>query len=245
MLQRIITILRECKEVWPLAARWVEALERFTLDPHFEAPAAEGSMADGKDPVPHAIRQTSPVAAAVPTPPQVSRTPSLPENGVLPRPEPSSALLSATHGAVASSISTSTNGQTMTPPSPAFRTTPQPLPHALFQQPDPPHQQRQQLRPGDSPLHGPAAPHHVYVSPQAPPPPLGRQPVDGLGMLIEAFDTHQPAATPYEMGGPPGSGPYYPQLGPGNDGFEAELQFYIDGAPSSWVNTGAWLDTMQ
>lgn len=85
----------------------------------------------------------------------------------------------------------------------------------------------------------------MYLSPQAPPLPLGRQPVDGLGMLIEAFDTHQPGTAPYGIGGPPGTEPYCPQLGPSNDGFEGELQFYIDGASSTWMNTGAWLDTMQ
>ncbi|KAM4065330.1 fungal specific transcription factor [Hirsutella rhossiliensis] len=247
MLQRIITILRECKEVWPLAARWVEALERFSMDPQSEALAAEGSMDDGKDPVPHAIR---PFPVTAPTPPQVSHTPSLPDNAVLPRPEPqpSSTLHSAPRGGMAPSIPSNTNGQTLTPPSQQaqtpFQPPPQSLPHALSQQPRLPHQQ-QQHRQGEPRPQRQSAPHHMYMSPQAPPPPLGRQPVDGLGMLIEAFDTHQPAGAPYGIGGTPGTGPYYPQLGPGNDGFEGELQFYIDGASSTWMNTGAWLDTMQ
>ncbi|KAH7161342.1 hypothetical protein EDB81DRAFT_641838, partial [Dactylonectria macrodidyma] len=45
MLHRTLAILMECKEVWPLASRWVEALERFARDPNGSL-VAEGSMAD-------------------------------------------------------------------------------------------------------------------------------------------------------------------------------------------------------
>ncbi|KAF4509886.1 hypothetical protein G6O67_001823 [Ophiocordyceps sinensis] len=258
MLQRIITILRECKEVWPLAARWVEALEGFSMDPQSEAPAAEGSMDDGKDPVPHAIRQMPPFPVTAPTPPQVSHTPSLPDNAVLfvprPEPQPSSTQPLAPHAGLAPSMPSSNNGQTLTPPSQQaqtpFQHAPRSLPpHALSRQPSMSHkeqqQQQRQHRQGPPPPRRQPAPRHMYMSPQAPPLPLGRQPVDGLGMLIEAFDTHQPGTAPYGIGGPPGTEPYCPQLGPSNDGFEGELQFYIDGASSTWMNTGAWLDTMQ
>lgn len=72
-------------------------------------------------------------------------------------------------------------------------------------------------------------------------PTIHRQP-DGVGMLIEAFDTQQqaPAPPPQHPQGPgqyPGSVPvvaanpaFYANLGSINDGFEGELQFYIDGA---------------
>lgn len=243
MLQRIIAILRECKEVWPLAARWVEALERFSLDSQSEAPAAEGSMDYGKDPIPHAIRQLPPVPVTAPTPPQVSQhTPSLPDNAVLPRPEPQapSALQSAPRGTLAPLLPANTNGQTLTPPSQQVQVPFHAQPHAppqLVQQPALPQQHRR----GQPLTQRHCAPHYMYLSPQPPPPPLGRQPVDGLGMLIEAFDTPQPGSATYQIG----AESYYPQLGPGNDGFEGELQFYIDGAASSWMHTGAWLDTVQ
>ncbi|OAQ85025.1 chitinase 1 precursor [Purpureocillium lilacinum] len=244
MLQRTITILRECKEVWPLAARWVEALEKFTLDPQSDALKEEGSMDDGKDPVPRAIRQMPPLPTA-PTPPHLGHAPPLPDNAVLPKPGTQPEMLTPTtmqspHSAVVSALPSSTNGQILTPPNHQQYHTPiQSLHHGLshpagFHQRQAMHQQE--------PLQN--NPQQMYMSPQQNAPQLGRQPVDGLGMLIEAFDSHQPGAAPYGMGAPPGAAPYYPQLGPGNDGFEGELQFYIDGAPSSWMNTGAWLDSM-
>ncbi|KJZ72576.1 hypothetical protein HIM_08100 [Hirsutella minnesotensis 3608] len=281
MLQRIITILRECKEVWPLAARWVEALEKSFLDPQGEGLTTEGSMDEGRDPVPHAIRQMVPLPppttiapSSAPTPPHISHTPSsLPDNTVLPKPgtQPdfqSCPPLPSARGSVVPSLPSTTNGQTLTPPiqqaPPPPYQPPSTLPaltHALYQQPAMSSHQ-QQLRhaaappqppPSAHPSHTPRhpGPHPMYISssPGAPPPQLARQPMDGLGMLIEAFDTHQPGPAPaYSINAGPAPGhssAYYPQLGPGNDGFEGELQFYIDGASSSWMNTGAWLDTMQ
>jgi hypothetical protein len=70
---------------------------------------------------------------------------------------------------------------------------------------------------------------------------MGRQHADGLGMLIEAFDSNQSGqSTPHY-----GTENYNLQLGPGTDGFEGELQSYIDGPTSSWMNGNFWLDTMQ
>lgn len=77
-----------------------------------------------------------------------------------------------------------------------------------------------------------------------------RQTTDGLGLLLEAFDTHQGAAAtaggdqPYD----PNvvvtqAGGYYGQPGaaamPGNDGYENELQFYIDGPAAP--NVQGWM----
>ncbi|KEZ39365.1 hypothetical protein SAPIO_CDS10063 [Scedosporium apiospermum] len=47
MLQRAMSILVECKEVWPLASRWLEALEKSSRDPKGSSFGLEGSMADG------------------------------------------------------------------------------------------------------------------------------------------------------------------------------------------------------
>ena len=232
MLQRIITILRECKEVWPLAGRWVDALEKFSMDPHSDTLATEGSMDDGKDPVPRAIRQIPPFP----------HVPALPDNTVLPRPgtqpniHPPTSMQSP-HAGIMSSLPGATNGHALSSLNHQHAQqyqTPQQLPQGLPQQVNFHHQQHRQQ-----------APHHMYMSPHQNDPTLGRQPVDGLGMLIEAFDTHQPGGAPYAMGAPAAAAPFYSQLGPGNDGFEGELQFYIDGAPSTWMNPGAWLDNMQ
>ncbi|ODA83206.2 hypothetical protein RJ55_01717 [Drechmeria coniospora] len=217
MLQRVITILRECKEVWPLAARWVEALEKSSLDPQSEAPA-EGSMDDGRDPVPRAIRQLPPLSAA-----------TLPDNAVLPKPgtQPrrqattQAGLLTPTTMQSPSDVLVSLSGG-----DPVL--TPNQQQQYHHQLPLPPvgvssSYRRQSL---DQP-----APHAVYM-PQGGP--LNR--ADGLGMMMGGFDSHPPL--PYTTA-------YYPQLGPGNDGFEGELQFYITGAPSSWETAGVWADCLQ
>ena len=47
MLQRTLSILSECKEIWPLAGRWLEALEKFSRDPKAQARGLGRSMADG------------------------------------------------------------------------------------------------------------------------------------------------------------------------------------------------------
>ncbi|KIL93217.1 hypothetical protein FAVG1_03194 [Fusarium avenaceum] len=48
MFQRTLSILMECKNVWPLASRWVDALNRFAQDPTMSF-ASESGMADCKD----------------------------------------------------------------------------------------------------------------------------------------------------------------------------------------------------
>lgn len=76
----------------------------------------------------------------------------------------------------------------------------------------------------------------------------GRQTTDGLGLLLEAFDTHQGAAgmagagdQPYDPSAVATQVGYYGPTGatPGNDGYENELQFYIDGAGAP--NVTAWV----
>ncbi|KAF5634727.1 general repressor of transcription [Fusarium tjaetaba] len=49
MFLRCYDILMECKEVWPLASRWVDALSRFAQDPGSSF-KSENGMADGRDP---------------------------------------------------------------------------------------------------------------------------------------------------------------------------------------------------
>lgn len=47
MLQRCMTILIESKEIWPLASRWLESLERYSRDPKAAAVSLDRGMADG------------------------------------------------------------------------------------------------------------------------------------------------------------------------------------------------------
>lgn len=250
MLQRTINILKECREVWPLAARWVDALEKFSLDPQSATFGNEGSMDDGKDPIPRAIRQLPPLfpttkSAARPPP----LPPTLPEPNVLPRPgtkpelPPASSIRSPPpphhhQNGIINSISTPINGHHHLPSPPQhqpqlhqqpqpYQGTPAPLPPTLSPHPYPNHLQHHSIQ---------ANPQNMYMQPQ---PPMGRN--DGLGMLIDAFDSNNPGPS-----GPHyGAGNFNPQLGPGTDGFEGELQFYIDGPTSTWINSSPWLDTMQ
>ena len=47
MLERTMSILNECKEIWPLASRWLDALVKSSCDPKVSSIGLEGSMADG------------------------------------------------------------------------------------------------------------------------------------------------------------------------------------------------------
>ncbi|KAF4454134.1 hypothetical protein F53441_3320 [Fusarium austroafricanum] len=58
MYQRNLGILMECKEVWPLASRWVDALESFAQDPTSSL-TSETGMADGRDPIPDPVANLS------------------------------------------------------------------------------------------------------------------------------------------------------------------------------------------
>ncbi|KFG80430.1 hypothetical protein MANI_012958 [Metarhizium anisopliae] len=243
MLQRTINILKECREVWPLAARWVEALEKFSLDPQSATFGNEGSMDDGKDPIPRFTRQLPPLFPITkpilpPAPP-----PTLPGPNILPRPgtqpelPPSSSIGSPHHQSAISNPAPSLQ----LPSPPQQQTQPQlhqsqgypgatlPVPATIS-----PHPYANQLQPPHAAVQPNS--HNMYMHT-----PMGRQNADSLSMLIEAFDSNNP--------GPPaphyGAGNFNPQLVPGTDGFEGELQFYIDGATSAWMNSSAWLDTMQ
>lgn len=251
MLQRTIRILKECREVWPLAARWVDALEKFSLNPQSAMLSHEGSMDDGKDPIPRAIRQLPPLfptkscsrQPGLPHPPV-----SLPEPNILPRPPgsqpelpPASSIESPRPHHPSNSISGLSILRIHRLPSPPPYNPQQQQP--LSQHPTPPASIRSALmHPSASfPAHRPQSPshtmqhaHNMYVPsqhtpPPLPPPSLARQSADGLGLLIDAFDSPRPTHPPHAN-----TGPFNSQLAPGTDGFEGELQFYIDGPPATW-----------
>lgn len=47
MVQRALAILGEAQQVWPLAARWYDSLDKFARDSKGLIMGIEGSMADG------------------------------------------------------------------------------------------------------------------------------------------------------------------------------------------------------
>lgn len=258
MVQRCMTILAEAQHVWPLATRWLEGLEKFVHDSKGAVTGLEGSMADGvshsvspcvymqpsviwcfalghtkiltqwqRDPVPHALQSsTSPTKTTPPDRVQNEQKPILPA-------EPKQQQQQHRRP----SITPNANIAPAPPPpqQPMMYMDPQmraPHPHSQSQTPQP--QAIAAMPPPGHPQH----PQHVGV----------RQ-TDGLGLLIEAFDTHQgggmagPAGQPYDPSMAGQHAEYYHHQGaglPGNDGYENELQFYMDGAPNmqNWVGNG-------
>ncbi|KAK3394123.1 hypothetical protein B0H63DRAFT_36844 [Podospora didyma] len=223
MVTRIMNILAESKSIWPLASRWYDILDKFRKSQHGILVSAEGSMADSREPIPHVLHPTLKHGAIKPLHPQI----------VPPSPD-------AKHGLPSQS-----------PVTPIL-----PLPIPLSQ---PMTTQNMYIDPN---LRLPTPQSQGAVAPSTPQQSVaslvqpqqqamsGRQSTDGLGLLIEAFDTHQTGAVPPGAGGPgpaydPHSAPheYYPQPGlPMNDGYENELGYYMsDGVPptmQNWVGGG-------
>lgn len=78
---------------------------------------------------------------------------------------------------------------------------------------------------------------NFYTSPQ-PVSQGGRFESEGVGILVESY------------GSPPSGaslGQLVPEPGPASDGFEEELQNFMDGSPSAmWISTATpWLNTSQ
>lgn len=224
MLQRAMTILTEAAQVWPLAARWLEILDKFFRDNKGILAGIEGSMADGRDPVPEALQ------AALALSPTV-------KNGQ-----------SATQATVTDENQPNRNGETPAATVlPAPPSVPTPM---MYIDPNMRAQNQGQLAQAQTQVQTQAqqAQAMAGISQQQ----IGARPTtDGLGLLLEAFDTHQGAnmaaaghEQPYDPNVAANQAGYYGQAGaqmPGNDGYENELQFYIDGAPTvqAWVPGGS------
>ncbi|KAI7784670.1 hypothetical protein LA080_009607 [Diaporthe eres] len=213
MLQRAMQILTEASQVWPLAARWLENLEKFYRDNKGAIPGIEGSMDDSRDPVPEALQAA------------LARPPSRNGTGTNHTANQDASNQQARNG------ETSSNAVMQAPPQ-----VPTPM---MYIDPSMRMSQNQGQIPQSQAMAG------MQQQQQ-----LGDRPAtDGLGLLLEAFDSHQGAnmaaagaGQPYDPNLAANQAGYYGQPGtamPGNDGYENELQFYIDGAPSvhgEWIN---------
>ncbi|KAF4987497.1 hypothetical protein FDECE_15419 [Fusarium decemcellulare] len=231
MLQRTLSILMECKEVWPLASRWVDALERFARDPTGSL-TVESGMADGKDPIPNPV--------AVP-----SSTNSV-SSGTSPAPS-----MYARPGAsldTSSSLRSPSSHEILTPLStPTTHIIPSHFPpHQPQQQPaqQHPHQPPQQpsVMPDPHSYAPQQIPSHLYMH-------SGNSASLG-GMLMETYGSHSamqgyalaandnPAqATTITTAATMTPVPFYPSA----DGYEGELQYYVNG-PQDWMSTGGVFD---
>lgn len=245
MLRRTVSILMECKDVWPLAARWAEALDKFSQDP--KAIPSQSSMDDGKDPIPQPIHplQLPPLKAVTAIPPAAKER-------TLPLPIPTPALSPSTQSpSLLPSPHTAHPAHPTFPPPP---TQPQP-PQAPMASPS--------FQPGMSsvslPHYNPPQSQFQYQQQQFPQSQIqpqtqqsympaaasGRSSVDGMGMLVSPFESSAPP-TPHLLQGPvmgsaatmataAAAGQYFPQVPVVNDGYDGELQFYIEGAQPTWT----------
>ncbi|KAK4155157.1 hypothetical protein C8A00DRAFT_42210 [Chaetomidium leptoderma] len=229
MVQRILAILSESKNIWPLASRWYDHLERFYKAQNVTTTEAEGSMADSREPIPHVLHPTPNRPTVKPIQPRIAAAPAPDEKNGIPPESPNMSMLTLPQQSPAPTVYTDPNLRLPGPQSQAPTNLP---PQQVI-----------------------AAAHG-----QAPPQAAGPRPTtDGLGLLIEAFDTHQTAGgapVPGTTSAPPPPGTvydphtaphqYYPQQ-PAlavNDGYEHELGYYMaDGVPpppmqQSWSGGG-------
>jgi len=257
MVQRILNILSESKNIWPLASRWYDHLERFYKSPNVTTVGTEGSMADSvsspsprlrvlhdfltlstqREPIPHVLHPTASRPAVKPIQPRIA-APAPDEKNGIPAQSPNMSMLSlAPQQQAIPAVYADPNMRVPVPQQAPAQVQAQAPAH-------PPLPSQQGVPP-----HGPQGPPHV-IGP--------RQTTDGLGLLIEAFDTHQTAAAPVPgtTSAPPPHPPgavYDPHTPPQqyyaqpalamNDGYEHELGYYMsDGVPpvmqQSWASGG-------
>ncbi|KAK4043803.1 hypothetical protein C8A01DRAFT_12763 [Parachaetomium inaequale] len=246
MVQRILNILAESKNIWPLASRWYDHLEKFYNSQNAMTVGAEGSMADSREPIPHVLHPTPNPPTVKPIQPRIVAPAPDEKNGAPPQ-SPNMSMLTL---------------QQQQQPTPTVYTTDPNLRLSVSQQqPPPPNLPPQQQQQQVALAHGQA--------PQQATSGGARPTTDGLGLLIEAFDTHQTAAEPPQVQGeagpvetsapppPPGAvydphvvpqqqqqqqQQYYPQqqaLATMNDGYEHELGCYMsDGVPPPGMQQG-------
>ncbi|KAK3331041.1 hypothetical protein B0H66DRAFT_466912 [Apodospora peruviana] len=245
MVQRILNILAECKSVWPLASRWYDHLERFYNDQKGMAVETEGSMADSREPIPHVLH---PALNIQPVPIQPRMVP--------PSPEEKHRMLSQSPSTPVLPVPQQQQNTTPTmyiDPSLRLPVPQQPPPQGGSQTPMvPPGTPQQTAGLGL----GMVSPHHAQNQQQQLIGGMRQQSTDGLGLLIEAFDSHTGGGvvSPPTAGAAPGPPPYDPHAAAAaaaaaavvteqgyyhphhqqaaaalgmNDGYENELGYYM------------------
>ncbi|RBR17055.1 uncharacterized protein FIESC28_06557 [Fusarium coffeatum] len=245
MYQRTLSILLECKEVWPLASRWADALERFAQDPT-GALTSETGMADGRDPVPHPVIDIPAVAPASPGTSPASSIYSRQASSI--EPGPSSLQSPSPHG-----ISATLSATHILPshfPPPQIQQQPQMQQHQLQVHQHHQHRQHRQHRQHHQPP-APIITQHQSFVPHQLQPQLYMSPneIANLDIVMGTFD--QSAMQGYQMApqcNPPLTSttptvaaiPPVPHSAPA-DGYENELNFYSYGS-HDWVPSGNVFD---
>lgn len=239
MLHKTRAILAECQETWPLARGWLTSIDRFIQDQHSTTPMHEGSMADGRDPVPNVLSQEQPSRPRYQGPPLAQKQRPLPPVQTE-HPTPT-----ASHD-----MSSSFSGSTYSQHTPTQHN--QGIPHAYLSPPE----QHPQIPQPHPPHHAEAYVEHSYMAPD--PNLMHAQSHamyyhrphhgDGLDLLIDASQQQPHMASAYDMAhaapiAAPSDIPYFAELGPSTDGFDDNLQHFAnngahpaDMQPNGWMN---------
>ncbi|KAI1456772.1 hypothetical protein F4805DRAFT_467800 [Annulohypoxylon moriforme] len=229
MYTRIVSVLRECQKVWPLAETWCNGLEKWYEDPNpkrisFQA----GTMTDGKEPQPHVLNVLHPPTTTTclqksesisfgplrSTPPRVhTRTEERdqPKTGKGPEPHRLAPLQQA-HPGLLHPVCLPPLSQT---------------PYGAHHQPAaPPPLQHPPQHP--QPLHPPQLQNYA----QQPYANANTNTGPGINILAETSH-HTPAPDAYQQH----PAAYYPEYPPLNDGFDNNLQIMVNGAEGQWSGT--------
>lgn len=228
MVKRTKEILSECKQVWPLASRWVDSMERTYEAPQDGNVVGVSSMADGKDPVPQAWLKRSKSSPSPTQDKMMADGSTAAAKALSPRP-----------ATITSYPPSNPELQMMQPQtSPIYHQGPHTFPVAAM-----PQQQAPPPQPGPSPTaFNPSMHMHSLVGAGTPNAMYINSPNDGMGMMMGPYaptqaSPQQPHPQSYNLAP---TGPFYPQAGPGNDGFENELQVYMGGNSHNGLPPGGW-----
>lgn len=218
MLSRTQDILRECKEVWPLASRWLDSLDRFFRDPNATPLEAEDSLDDPRDLPPGVLGWVT--AASSPPPAHPQDMASSFSDSAYPKAAHFPQRQGFTQHQNIHQQQQHQDGDSLAHQPDAFSF--QPEPHLMLGSghPHPP-----PAPPPEEAMYFPGGPIHQ---------------VDDMGdVIMGAFHHHQHDHAHYGMNpasavnfsAPTGAAPFYSATGPRphKDGYEIELQSYIGG----------------
>lgn len=242
MLDRTRRILVECQETWPLASNWLDSVDRFMSDQQATSPIHEGSMADGKGPMPNVLSLQRPSHPRQQQPP-----PQAPKQRPLPSQHPTPP---ASH-----EMSSSFSGSTYSHPTPTQQH--HPIGPQAYLSPSHHHPQVPQAHhpeaytPQPYMATDPSLMHAQAQVPQNMYYPRPPHPSEGMDLMMDPMEqSHQQPhlAGAYNMVhapgiAPPDTIPYFPEaLGPRTDGFDDQLQTFAGTGPHEIPHSNEWMN---
>ncbi|KAK0656490.1 hypothetical protein B0T16DRAFT_38676 [Cercophora newfieldiana] len=217
IVQLTLTILGSSKDIWPLAGRWHAHLEEFYKSRNGMSKETEGSMADSRDPIPPLLHHPPHSQAQV-----IKALSPAEENNISSQSPTDNNMHALSQAPNASSMYIDPNLRLPPVPPPAQS---QPVHSPIQQQPQqpmPPHMQTAQA---------------AQAQVQAQQAMNATQPPNNLNLLIQAAGGlgpptgQQPEPQPYDPHAAPQQ--YYHPSPLESDGYEGQLEYYMDPVPSS------------